>query len=70
MKRFLRRVVVVGAGAAGATYLIRRRRRDAVSVALYYADGSLVALSPESPDALELRALAGDVRRVFEAGAR
>ena len=68
MKRFLRRVVVVGAGAAGATYIVRRRQRDTVSVALYYADGSLVALSSESPDALELRALAGDVRRAFEAG--
>ena len=67
MKRFLRRVAVVSAGAAGATYLIHRRQREAVRVVLYYADGSLVALSPESPDALELRALAGDVRRAFGA---
>lgn len=66
MKRRFKFLVGVGAGAASAAYVISRRRRAGVRVALYYADGALVGLPAESPDALELRALAGDLRRAFD----
>ena len=57
---------VMALALAGVAFFFTRRRPEVTRVGLYCVDGALVNLPPTSPDALELRALAADVRRAFE----
>ena len=57
---------VVALALAGVAFFFTRRRPEVHRVGLYCVDGALVNLPPTSPDALELRALAAEVRRAFE----
>ena len=52
---------LVAAALLGGGVVAARRRR--VRVGLYLADGVLTTLPASSPQALEVRALAGDVLR-------
>ena len=52
---------LVAAALLGCVVVAARRRR--VRVGLYLADGVLTTLPASSPQALEVRALAGDVLR-------
>ena len=55
------KALVAAALLGGGVVAARRRRR--VRVGLYLADGVLTTLPAASPQALEVRALAGDVLR-------
>ena len=57
---------VMALAVAGVAFFFTRRRPEVTRVGLYCVDGALVNLPPASPDALELRALAADVRRAFD----
>jgi hypothetical protein len=55
-----RSVLVVLAALAGAVFLLRRRKRTAARVDVYYEDGSMLSLERGTPQADRMLALAAD----------
>jgi hypothetical protein len=62
-----RRALLAGAALAsvGAVLMLRSRRGPETRIELAFDDGAVVAVEPDGPDGLELRALAGELRRAF-----
>lgn len=61
------RILLGGAAlaAVGAALMLRTRRGPETRIELAFNDGAVVAVEPDAPDGLELRALAGELRRAF-----
>ena len=55
--RFIMLLVAFGS----AVFFWRRKNRSRGRVDLYYADGSMITLAPEAPNAAELFSLAGEI---------
>ena len=62
------RVLFALVALGSAAFFWRRRQRSRDQVDLYYADGSMISLAPESSAAQQLLSLASDIASAAKPG--